>query len=252
MQEGILRRIGHSKYAESFCLKGGLLLYTLSGFKSRPTLDIDLLGLNIPSDAVSIQIILSKILSIPIEDGLSFDTQSMSLQEITEGADYHGQRVKVLCRLGSIRTNLKLDIGFGDIVFPGPVQMEYPLLLDSESFRISAYSLESVIAEKFEAMIILDIRNSRMKDFYDIYDILINNMIDIDSLKEAIRLTFERRQTILPLKPAIFQNRFSSDPRNLQLWKAFLNRIKINQIDFSLIMEKLQEYLYPVYKEIRG
>jgi hypothetical protein len=112
--------------------------------------------------------------------------------------------------------------------------------------------LESVIAEKFEAMIILDIRNSRMKDFYDIYDILINNMIDIDSLKEAIRLTFERRQTILPLKPAIFQNRFSSDPRNLQLWKAFLNRIKINQIDFSLIMEKLQEYLYPVYKEIRG
>ena len=153
MQEGILRRIGSSAYAESFHLKGGLLLYSISGFKSRPTLDIDLLGSNIPRDEGLIRTILSEILSSKQEDGLSFDTQSMSLQGITERADYHGQRLKVLCRLGSIRTNLKLDIGFGDIVFPGPIQMEYPTLLGSESFKISAYSLESVIAEKFEAII---------------------------------------------------------------------------------------------------
>lgn len=129
--------------------------------------------------------------------------------------------------------------------------MEYPLLLDSVTFRISAYSLESVIAEKFEAMIVLDIRNSRMKDFYDVYDILINKKIDSDILREAIKQTFERRHTVLPQEPAIFQESFGTDTRNLQLWKAFLNRIKAVQIDFSVVIEKLREYLIPIYQELK-
>lgn len=129
--------------------------------------------------------------------------------------------------------------------------MDYPLLLDSETFRVSAYSLESVIAEKFEAMIVLDIRNSRMKDFYDIYDILVNKKINTDILKEAIRLTFERRQTLLPQEPALFQESFSTDARNLQLWKAFLNRIKADHIDFSNVTEKLREYLFPIFQDLK-
>ncbi|AHC15639.1 nucleotidyl transferase AbiEii/AbiGii toxin family protein [Salinispira pacifica] len=218
MQEGILRRIGKSKYSESFCLKGGLLLYSISGFTSRPTMDLDLLGINIPSGEDKFRSILTEILSIEAADGLVFDTDSLKLQEIIEGADYHGQQLKVLCRLGSIRTNLKLDIGFGDTIYPGPVQMEYPALLETDPIKISAYSLESVIAEKFDAMIVLDARNSRMKDFYDIYDILTNHRIDQAILEEAIRLTINTRRTILPEAPAIFQDAFSSDPRNQQLW----------------------------------
>lgn len=128
--------------------------------------------------------------------------------------------------------------------------MDYPTLLDTESFKISAYSLESVIAEKFEAMIVLDVRNSRMKDFYDIYDILMNGHIDSTVLKEAVRLTFERRRTILPEDPAIFQDGFSSDPRNLQLWKAFLNRIKAEQIEFSVTIEVVTRQLQPIYRSL--
>ena len=90
-----------------------------------------------------------------------------------------------------------------------------------------------------------------MKDFYDIYNILINKEINNDKLKGAIRQTFEKRQTKLPQKPAIFQNSFNSDPRNIQLWKAFLNRIKADQIDFSLVMKKLQENLYPIYQQMK-
>ena len=221
MQEGILRRIGSSKYADSFCLKGGLLLYSISGFTSRPTMDLDLLGMNIPGDEEQFRNIISDILSIDMDDGLIFDIETMVFQEITEGADYQGQRFKVLCKLGSIRTNLKLDIGFGDIVFPGPVEMEYPVLLSSESIRISAYSLESVIAEKFEAMIVLDTRNSRMKDFYDIHDILTNHQIESSTLKEAIRLTFERRRTILPEAPAVFQEEFRSAPEIFNCGRGF-------------------------------
>ena len=252
MQEGALRRIGQSKYTDCFCLKGGLLLYAISGFTSRPTKDIDLLGMNTPRDADQLRSRFSEIFAIPLQDGLLFDTGSMSFQEITEGAEYHGQRLTVSCRLDTIQTNLKLDIGFGDKVFPGPIQMEYPLLLDSETFRISAYSLESVIAEKFEAMIVLDIRNSRMRDFYDIYDILINQQIDMNSLKEAIRQTFAERETVLPQKPAIFQENYSTDDNNLKLWRAFLNRTKVDHIDFSIIMNKLQECLLPMYSEIAG
>lgn len=129
MQERILHRIGSSKYADSFCLKGGLLLYSISGFTSRPTMDLDLLGMNIPGDEEQYSTIISDILSIEIDDGLSFDIDTMVFQGITEGADYQGQRFKVPCNLGSMRTNLKLDIGFGDIVFPGPVAMKYPVLL---------------------------------------------------------------------------------------------------------------------------
>jgi predicted nucleotidyltransferase component of viral defense system len=251
MQEGILRRIGISKYSDSFCLKGGLLLYSISGFTSRPTMDLDLLGINIPSGEDKFRSILTEILSIEAADGLVFVIESLKFQEIIEGADYHGQQIKVLCRLGSIRTNLKLDIGFGDTIYPGPVQMEYPTLLETDSIQISAYSLESVIAEKFDAMIVLDARNSRMKDFYDIYDILTNHKIDQTALGEAVRLTFKTRKTILPENPAIFQHWFSSDPRNLQLWKGLLNRIKVEEIGFAKVMNKVTGKLYPIYINLK-
>ena len=251
MQEGILRRIGISKYSESFYLKGGLLLYSISGFTSRPTMDLDLLGINIPRGEDKFRSILTEILSIETADGLVFDINSLNIKEIIEGADYYGQQLKVLCRLGSIRTNLKLDIGFGDTVYPGPVKVEYPTLLETESIRISAYSLESVIAEKFDAMIVLDARNSRMKDFYDIYDILTNQKIDNVVLEEAIRLTFNTRRTILPAAPAIFQDDFSSDPRNLQLWKGFLKRIKVEEIGFANVMNKITGQLNPIYNNLK-
>lgn len=138
MQEGLLRRIGMSEYSDSFLLKGGLLLFSLSGFKGRPTKDVDLLGSKIPGNQTQLLTIFTHILSIPVEDGLSFATSTMTLDEITEGAQYQGQRLKVECHLGNIHTNLKVDIGFGDVIFPEPVRMDYPTLLESEPITISA------------------------------------------------------------------------------------------------------------------
>lgn len=251
MQEGVLRRISLSRFAESFYLKGGLLLYTISGFTSRPTQDIDLLGSNIPCEEDNIKDIMKKILLIQVDDGLIFKTGKMVLRKITEGSEYQGQRLKVECNLGNIRTNLKLDIGFGDVIYPGPVQMDYPTLLKNNNFKITAYSLESVIAEKFEAMIVLDARNSRMKDFYDVYDLLIMNRIKTFSLSKAIKLTIQRRKTNAPKSPAIFQESFVDDPINLKLWNAFLSRIKADRIDFSLVMKTIRVNLEPIYRELR-
>ena len=251
MQEGVLRRISLSMFAESFCLKGGLLLYSISGFTSRPTQDIDLLGSNIPRKEEQIKDIMEEILLIQVDDGLVFTTNTMILREITEGADYQGKRLKVECKLGNIRTNLKLDIGFGDIIYPGPVQMDYPTLLKNNTFKITAYSLESVIAEKFEAMIVLDSRNSRMKDFYDVYDLLtMTSQIKNSSLSKAIKLTLQRRKTNTPKSPAIFQESFANNPRNLMLWNAFLSRIKSDDIDFILVMKTIKDRLEPIYRGI--
>ena len=250
MQEGVLRRISTSQYSSSFFLKGGLLLYSLTGFTSRPTQDIDFLGLNIPGEEAQLINILQEILSYDPNDGLTFLTDTITLNSITEGAEYQGQRIKVICTLGNIRTVLKMDIGFGDIIYPEPIQMDYPTLLKNNNFIIQTYSLESVVAEKFEAMIVLDARNSRMKDFFDIYDILIKNEINETSLREAIILTMKTRHTITPDEPAIFNDSFSTDVRNLQLWASFLNRIKAEPIDFGEVLNLIRKKLESIYKEI--
>ena len=250
MQEGLLRRISLSSYSESFYLKGGLLLYSLSGFSSRPTQDIDLLGSKISRDELELRGIIKEILSVTAEDGLIFDTELISFTDITEGADYQGKRIKVSCSLGNMKTNLKLDIGFGDTVYPAPVEMVYPEILGNQGFRIFAYSMESVIAEKFEAMIVRDAVNSRMKDFYDIYQILKENRISKKALDEAIRQTFNTRHTVLPDNPAVFSVDFSEDSRNRNMWNAFLRRIKSEDIPFEIVVSEIKKHLEPIYKSL--
>lgn len=252
MQEGVLRRIASSKFAEGFILKGGLLLFSQSHFKSRPTKDIDLLGRNISNEVFFITKTFKEILDIQLEDSLFFHTNGMEMEPITEEAHYQGQRLKVQCSLGNIRTNLKLDIGFGGQIYPNPIEITYPSILDSVGLRLLAYSLESVIAEKFEAMIVLDAKNSRMKDFYDVFELLCKNDIDSDSLKEAIRLTFQSRDTYLPDIPAVFSNGFEKNKRNLQMWESFLNRIKADHIDFKNVIEVIQDRLEPIYQHLKS
>jgi hypothetical protein len=251
MQEGLLRRISQSEYYNSFYLKGGLLLFSISGFTSRPTQDIDLLGVRISNQDEHIRNIIAEILSIDADDGLIFKTESIELSTITEGAECQGKRMKVVCYLGNMHTVLKLDLGFGDIVFPGPVEMTYPELLKEEGFRIFAYSLESVAADKFEAMIVLDKNNSRMKDFYDIYKILIESNYSAESLEQAIKQTFRARHTRLPEYPAIFSPDFLKNPRNKNLWQAFLRRIKAEHISFESVLSEIQKNLEPIYAHLR-
>ena len=194
--------------------------------------------------------VIKEIVSIEVPDGLIFDEDSIALSGITEGADYQGTRIKVICYLGQMKTVLKLDIGFGDSVFPSPIQMSYPEILGDQGFNIFCYSLESVIAEKFEAMIVLDAANSRMKDFYDIYQILENNDISDDLMSGAIRQTFKTRQTELPSDPAIFNNGFCNSSRNNKMWSAFIKRMKGEPILFSDVMRVIKNRLEPIYRSL--
>lgn len=206
--ERLLYRLSTSQYADNFILKGGLLLYIILENEARATKDIDFLArrlTNTPDDLVHI---FRTVCAIEADDAIRFDLHSITADRIKEDADYKGVRIKVTGYLDKSRHVLQFDIGFGDIVVPEPISMEYPSLLDMERPLIKAYSRESVIAEKFEAMIALAEVNSRMKDFYDVY--ALSRMFDFEGLVlyEAIYQTLQRRGTPLSATPTVFSNEF--------------------------------------------
>lgn len=251
-QERLLYRLSKSEFRRNFCLKGGALLYALEHDRSRPTLDLDLLGMQITNDQSRIQMAFAKLCSIPYEaDGVVFHTDSISTTNITNEGKYPGVRLKILAQLGSIKQNLQIDIGFGDIVTPNPVWMEYPVLLDFEAPEIQAYSVETVIAEKFEAMIDLGELNSRMKDFYDLHRLLQSGRYDRPVLKEAIKATFKNRQTPYIENHPLFQDYFASDMNRLAQWSAFVLKSKLETIEFRIVHETIKGVLEPVYEECR-
>jgi len=190
---------------------------------------------------------------IPYEaDGVVFHADSISTATITNEGKYPGIRLKVLAQLGNIKQNLQIDIGFGDIVTPKPVWMEYPVLLDLEAPEIQAYSVETVIAEKFEAMIDLGELNSRMKDFYDLYRLLQPGKYDRNTLVEAIKATFKNRQTPYIDNHPLFQDKFASDKNRLAQWNAFLRKSKLDVVEFREVHGIIREVLEGVYGELRG
>ncbi|MAT53059.1 MAG: hypothetical protein CMN32_01160 [Saprospirales bacterium] len=187
-QERILYRISVSPFTNNFCLKGGALLYAISEEMGRPTLDIDFLAIGIQRDQKKVEAIFRKICSRPYPlDDIEIQADGISVKEIMEHKRYIGIRVKIPISLGNMRQILTIDIGFSDQVVPAPVKMTYPTLLDMEEPVVIAYSSVSVIAEKFEAMIDLGEMNSRMKDFYDVWQLLISGNIDKEDLKKAIK-----------------------------------------------------------------
>ena len=172
--ERLLYRVSVSPYRENFLLKGGSLLYALNGLETRPTIDIDFLAQRISRDREHLEKVFREILSIEcLEDGVAFDVDGLRSEPITVEKEYPGSRFFVTAKMDTIVYPMSMDVGFGDVVTPGPVTVDFPLLLqDVPSINIQAYSLETIVAEKFHAMVERDVNNSRMKDFFDCYQIL--------------------------------------------------------------------------------
>lgn len=184
-------------------------------------------------------------------DGIVFHLDEMITERIKEGADYEGVRVKVTALLGRMRKSLQFDIGFGDVVVPKPQLIDYPVLLDMETPQVQAYSKESVVSEKFEAMITLSVMNSRMKDFYDIYTLLKTYDFDGRILYEAIFETFQRRGTAFEKEHPLFMANFAEDEGRTKQWLAFVRRLGIKEPPaFKDVMTCLVDFLGPVYQSI--
>ena len=220
--ERLLYRVSVSQYKDNFLLKGGSLLYALDGLEARPTVDIDFMADRISRDRDNMTEIFRKIVAIGCdEDGVYFDTESIRPEPITVDKKYPGLRFYVTAHMDTIVHNMSVDIGFGDVVSPCPMTIDFPLLLPNiPSVNLQAYSLETVVAEKFHAMIDRDETNSRIKDFFDCYMLLTQRNISDETLFEAIRATFDNRALAYKPNLKLFSDEFATDKERIIRWKA--------------------------------
>lgn len=166
--ERLLYRLSQSPYRDKFLLKGAMMFQVWSGHAHRPTRDLDLLAYGQPT-ASDFELLFQEICDQPVEDdGLNFLADTVRAEQIKEGDEYQGLRIKLQARLASARMTVQVDIGFGDVVTPEPEWIDFPTLLDLPAPRLRVYPRETVVAEKYQAMVMLGIANSRMKDFYDL------------------------------------------------------------------------------------
>jgi predicted nucleotidyltransferase component of viral defense system len=245
--ERFLYRLSRSPFVKKFVLKGALLLnvWGISGY--RPTRDIDFLG-NTPDSLEKIVSIFQQICAIDVGlDGMKFDVESIQGEHINEDADYEGVRVTFSGSLGKARVPMQIEIGFADIVTPGPVSMDYPVLLDFPAPNLNCYPHETLIAEKLQAMVSLGEINSRMKDFYDICILALQLDFDGEVLQRAIEKTFEQRGTSLPEEiPVALTDDFAR--QKTSTWDAFIKRTGLQQPDrdFLQVVRLLQKFLMPL------
>lgn len=226
--ERFLFRLGQTKYRKSFILKGAQMLRVWDAPAARPTMDIDLLG-KLDNNIEDLKRIIAECCGIEVHDGVVFDPRSVVAETMRKAGDYQGIRVTARGLLGKIKLHLQIDVGFGDVIVPKPVEIELPQLLDFGQPVLLGYTRESAIAEKFHAMVVLDLANTRMKDFYDVW--LLNNTVDLDKtiLANAIRQTFERRRTDLPGEvPIALTSAFTEDETKKRQWHAFLRKNRLN------------------------
>lgn len=255
-QERFLKRLSMSSYKENFILKGGLYLYSLTKFKSRPTRDMDFSGRRLNNNAITLVSIIVHICKLQPDDveddGILFHVDQIQHQIIKEGANYEGVRITIPCSLGNMKERLQLDIGFGDVITPSPQTIDYPVLLFHMSVpELLAYTNDSVIAEKFEAMISLSVMNSRMKDFYDIFMLARTNSFEGLRLYEAISETFKRRATNIETDHIIFSAGFYKDNRRLGMWNNFITNLKPDYAPtFQEVMELIHTFLQPIYSHV--
>ena len=253
IQERLLYRLSQSRFREKLFLKGGALLYSLEQFRARPTLDIDFLGDKISRDKEFVKMAFEEICAVSCpEDGMTFDTESISAEEITVNKEYHGIRLHVTARLDTIRQVISMDIGFGDVITPKPEELDYPVLLkETPAVNIMAYSLETVVAEKFQAMIDLAEENSRMKDFFDVYRILESNKVNEEMLQQAITATFSNRETGYKPDHILFAEEFVKSPTRIAFWKGFLRKIKYTEeLSFETVMTVIKERLQGYWENL--
>lgn len=242
VMERFLYRLSQSAQADRFILKGALMLQVWQSPQSRPTMDIDFLGRtsNDP-DALTSQ--LKDILATDVAaDGIEYDIDSLRAETIKEDADYKGARIRFTAKLDNTLSHLQLDIGFGDVVVPEPEYQFYPTLLEFPAPELHCYSRESVIAEKFEAMVSLGELNSRMKDFFDIWLLARQFSFELGPLRKAIEATFNNRKTSLPDLP-LFDEEFAKDKQNQ--WQAFGKRLGNvpYEADFPTLLQLLEAFL---------
>ena len=224
--ERLLYRLQHSTYGAQFILKGAMLFRVWEGSTTRITRDLDLLGFGDSApEAVAAVFRTLATMEVSPDDGLVFDTETVRAAEIRDNTEYRGVRVRLAVRLEQAQIPLQVDVGFGDVVTPEPELIDYPTLLDLPAPTLRAYPRETVVAEKFQAIVSLSTANTRVKDFYDIWHLSERLPFDGAILSDAIHGTFQRRETPLPVEPPLgLSPEYLNDPDRARQWSIVVAR----------------------------
>jgi predicted nucleotidyltransferase component of viral defense system len=247
-----LARLSASSHAERFVLKGALMLLVWRLPATRPTRDIDLLA-RASNDLEVIAELVTDICQTPVpDDGVIFETASVVTSRIAEDALYEGVRATFAAMIGSTRLPMQIDLGFSDLITPGPERIEFPCLLGHPAPILQAYNRETAIAEKFHAMVKLGELNSRMKDFFDIWALATTGSFHGTTLSAAIQATFRQRQAALDPHAVCLSEAFGQDPRRQTQWSAFIRRSAIPNApaDFNVVMRDLRTLLLPLAEAV--
>lgn len=246
--ERLLYRMTQSSFRDRFVLRGGMLYEIWGGAVYRSTEDLDFLGYG-SSEPDQIEAFFHEISTVDVpDDGLRFRPDKMRIRKVREDAKYGGVEAKLVLRLHKARIRLKVDFGFGDVIVPGPKEVDYPSLLEGPVPRIRIYSRESVIAEKLHAAARLRFRNTRLKDFYDLFVLSRVFLFQGAALAQAIAGTFQRRDT--PLPPEIpLPVEFFEDGTRAEKWRFYLGKNELAGVppDFVAVGNVIREFLGPLY-----
>jgi len=254
--ERVLYRVSKSVYRDLFILKGALLFDLWTDQTHRATRDADFLSLG-ESSPERYSGIFREVCLLPVEeDGLRFDPETVDAVRIKENADYAGVRITFRGSMGSARVPVQIDVGFGDVVTPEPVEALFPTLLSGPAPVLRAYPRETVVAEKFEALVKLGLANTRMKDLCDLRTLSALFPFESEKLSTAIRRTFQRRGTQLPGKepPVAFTPAFSQHQEKNSQWNAWVekNRLYVQLIGLPEVMSALADFLMPLMPAAGG
>ena len=249
-QEEFLRRLALSKYADNLVLKGGLFIYTLTNFESRATVDVDFLLRQLPNSVEEMEKIITEILSV--DTGNDFiEFTAGSFESISPQRKYTGVSCQIVGKIKNTRTPFSVDLGVGDIIVPKAEKRKIPVQLgDFSQPEISTYSLESTIAEKFDAILQRLEMTSRMKDFYDIY--YLSKMFGFDGrkLQEAISETLQNRGTSYNRNSMQQIAGFVNDSEMVAKWKRALKDIKNPDLSFDEVVESIVNFLNPIWSKL--
>lgn len=241
--ERLLYRLSLTAHHDRFVLKGAMLMTTWFENPFRPTQDLDLLGFGNPEPEAMLGV-FREVCRAVADDGVIFDSDALTIEHIREELEYGGLRLKTNATLDGARVRVLIDIGFGDAV--EPQERDLPVLLDLPAPRMRAYPPEAVIAEKFQAMVLLGRANSRMKDFYDIWVLARSNEFAGDALSRAIRATFDRRGTEIPaVRPDALTAAFAADAMKQQQWTSFVENVAVQPGTLAEVIEVLASFLMP-------
>ena len=230
------------------------MLYAFDEFLPRPTLDIDFMGTGISNDKSSIIDAFKEIAEITVEDdGVVFIADSIDASDIAVEKKYPGVRITVEAHLDTVVKELTFDIGFGDVIKPRPLSMEYPVIFsEMKAPELIAYSLETVVAEKFQTMIDRGEANSRMKDYYDLYRIILSHKFDENDLLSAIIATFDNRKTEYIPNHQLFSDGFANNPLLVQRWNNYRRKLEdIKDVSFDTVMMVIGNFMKPYWEKLQ-